>query len=607
MEDMEFGEGTGDALQDKMDEFDDGDSGYVSEKEGDEKDILNNGGVVKKLVKKGTGWEHPEPGDEVTVHYVGKLLDGTQFDSSRDRGEPFTFKIGQGQVIKGWDEGVGLMKKGEVALITCKPEYAYGAAGSPPTIPPNSTLVFEVELLSWKSVSDICEDGGVIKKVLVPGSNWVMPRKEDEVRVKYTARVKGGDVFESTPDEGIEFSMSKGHLCRAMREAVLTMKKGEQAQLIVRPDYGFGAEGRPPTVPPGATLEIDVTLLSWKTVEDVTKDGGVVKKALNEPAVYKKPNEGAKVKARLVGKLSDGTVFQRHEEGNELEFVTDAGEVILGLDKVVMDMKKEEQAEVVIQPSYGYGESGASEGLLAPVPPNATLHYDITLVSFENAKEMYEMDTNEKFAAAEKCKEEGNAAFKAGNLARAAAKYDKAVRYIEMDHSFSDEEKANAKKLKVTCYLNDAACKLKLAQWPEAARLCGKAINLEKANVKALYRRAQAYYHTNDLEIAEADLKLAIEKEPNNKDLREQLKKVKAKMADIHKQQAKVFGNMFERLQKLEKKEGVISHDPPKKAVETVENFDRASDAPQQTEEMPVVNEAEVRAALAAEAEAMQA
>ncbi|MBA0612325.1 hypothetical protein Godav_012934 [Gossypium davidsonii] len=143
-------------------------------KAGEEKDIGNDG-LKKKLVKEGEGWETPKNGYDVEVHYTGALIDGTKFDSSLDRGTPFKFKLGLGQVIKGWDEGIKTMKKGENAIFTVPPELAYGESGSPPTIPPNATLQFDVELISWTSVKDICQDGGIFKKILVEGEKRQNP------------------------------------------------------------------------------------------------------------------------------------------------------------------------------------------------------------------------------------------------------------------------------------------------------------------------------------------------------------------------------------------------------------------------------------------------
>ena len=88
-------------------------------------------------------------GSHVKVHYTGKLTDGTKFDSSRDRGQPLEFVVGAGQVIRGWDEGITQLQKGQKAILTCPPDYAYGAAGAGGVIPPNATLIFDVELVDF--------------------------------------------------------------------------------------------------------------------------------------------------------------------------------------------------------------------------------------------------------------------------------------------------------------------------------------------------------------------------------------------------------------------------------------------------------------------------
>jgi FKBP-type peptidyl-prolyl cis-trans isomerase FkpA len=101
---------------------------------------------VEKIAA-GTG-PCPRAGQTVTVHYTGWLTDGTKFDSSVDRAEPFSFILGAGQVIQGWDQGVAALCVGDKARLTIPPELAYGPQGYPGAIPPNATLVFEVELLS---------------------------------------------------------------------------------------------------------------------------------------------------------------------------------------------------------------------------------------------------------------------------------------------------------------------------------------------------------------------------------------------------------------------------------------------------------------------------
>mmetsp|Transcript_13676 Transcript_13676/g.15149 ORF Transcript_13676/g.15149 Transcript_13676/m.15149 type:complete len:110 (-) Transcript_13676:411-740(-) len=105
-------------------------------------------GVQIDVKQAGSG-QSPQKGQVVKVHYTGFLTDGTKFDSSRDRGKYFEFTLGVGKVIRGWDEGVAQMKKGERATLTCSPDYAYGPNGIPGIIPKNATLVFDVELFEF--------------------------------------------------------------------------------------------------------------------------------------------------------------------------------------------------------------------------------------------------------------------------------------------------------------------------------------------------------------------------------------------------------------------------------------------------------------------------
>ncbi|KAE8715630.1 Peptidyl-prolyl cis-trans isomerase FKBP65 [Hibiscus syriacus] len=523
-------------------------------KVGEERE-LGNTGIKKKLLKNGIHWETPEFGDEVTVHFVGTLLDGTKFSSTRDNGEPVTFKLGEGQVASGLDHGITTMKKGERVLFTLPPGLGYGSEGRD-GVPPDSIIQFDVELLSWITVVDICKDGGITKKIMEKGERNERPSDLDEVLVKYQVALVDGTIVAKTPEEGNEFYVKDGHLCSALTKAIVTMKRGEKVKLIVQPKYAFGEKGKDatdgfPSITPNSVLNIELELVSFKPVIDVTGDCKVFKKILREGEGALVANEGAAVTISYTARLEDGTVFEKKGIDGEqpLEFITDEEQVIPGLDRAAATMKKGEKALLTISPEYGFG-SVVAERELAVVSPSSNLIYEVEMLDFVKEKAPWELNSKEKIESAGKKKEEGNVLFKNGNYQRAGKKYDKAVDYVSEDGLFRDDEQKLMKELRISCWLNGAACSLKLSDFQGAIQLCSKVLDFESHNVKALYRRAQAYMETSDLLSAEFDIKKALEADPQNREVKLLQKTLRQLQVESNKRDAKLFTNMFARASK---------------------------------------------------------
>jgi len=228
-----------------------------------------DGGILKKIIKQGTSNEQPCLGDKVTVHYVGTLEDGTKFDSSRDRADKFEFDIGKGSVIKGWDVGVATMKKGEVAEFTIKAEYGYGEHGSPPKIPPNATLIFEIELFDWKG-EDLSKDldGGILRSKLTKGEGYASPNDGASVEVELRGLYNGQE-FESRT---LQFTLGEGlnvGIVDGIETALKRFKKGEKSVLKIAPNYAFGKDGyAEKNIPPNATVVYEVRLIHFEKAKE---------------------------------------------------------------------------------------------------------------------------------------------------------------------------------------------------------------------------------------------------------------------------------------------------------------------------------------------------
>jgi len=182
----------------------------------------------------GTGAEAVS-GATVTVHYTGWLEDGTKFDSSRDRGEPFSFPLGAGRVIPGWDEGVAGMKVGGRRELIIPPEMGYGARGAGRVIPPNATLKFDVELLDVKGPDFGNLDNDALKAKLTEGAVLVDIRRPDEWA--HTGVIEGArlvTVFDENGKANPDFLKEIKAVAGPDDPVVLVCRTGNRSEMVAR-------------------------------------------------------------------------------------------------------------------------------------------------------------------------------------------------------------------------------------------------------------------------------------------------------------------------------------------------------------------------------------
>ncbi|RNA39635.1 peptidyl-prolyl cis-trans isomerase FKBP4 [Brachionus plicatilis] len=253
-------------------------------------DITPNqdGGVLKEVLKEGHADEVPMIGDTVFVHYTGTLLDGTKFDSSRDRGEQFSFELGRGSVIKGWDMGVPTMKKGELAKFTIRSEYAYGKPGSPPDIPPDATLVFEIELFEFHG-EDLSEnkDKSIIRRKIKSGTGYSSPNDGARVVVNLKGMDSTGRVFDQR--ENLEFEIGEGsnvNIIPGIEHALTKFKNEEHSRLFFKSDQAWGSKGfKEFGIGENSDIVYEVELKSFEKAKETWQLNG--KEKLEQSELYK--------------------------------------------------------------------------------------------------------------------------------------------------------------------------------------------------------------------------------------------------------------------------------------------------------------------------------
>ncbi|KAG7244643.1 hypothetical protein INR49_029662 [Caranx melampygus] len=224
-------------------------------------------GVIKVVKCPGLDGERPMIGDRVTVHYTGKLLTGKRFDCSRDRKEPFCFNVGKGQVLKAWDIGVLSMQKGEVCMLLCKPDYAYGPVGNPDKIPPNAPVVFEMELLDFEG-ERLVDDDGIKRRIKVKGEGYTNPNDGATVEVHLEGSC-GDRIFDCRDVRFVVGEAEDQAVPLGVDRAMDKMQKGECCVLYLKPKYAFGSEGKPEyKIGPDKDVVYEVTLKDFQRAKE---------------------------------------------------------------------------------------------------------------------------------------------------------------------------------------------------------------------------------------------------------------------------------------------------------------------------------------------------
>lgn len=395
------------------------------------------------------------------------------------------------------------------------------------------------------------KDRGVLKIVRRVGRSEEKPMIGDKVYVHYKGTLSSGKKFDSSHDrnEPFVFSLGKGRVIKAWDIGVATMKKGEICHLLCKPEYAYGSAGNLPQIPSNETLFFEIELLDFKG-EDLFEDGGIIRRIKQKGEGYSNPNEGATVEIHL-----EGCCGGRRFDCRDVVFTVGEGEdhdIPIGIDKALEKMQREEHCILYLGPRYGFGEAGKPK---FGIEPNAELIYEVTLKSFEKAKESWEMNAKEKLEQAAIVKEKGTVYFKGGKYMQAVIQYGKIVSWLEMEYGLSEKESKASEAFLLAAFLNLAMCYLKLREYSKAVDCCDKALGLDNTNEKGLYRRGEAQLFMNEFESARGDFEKVLEVNPHNKAARLQISVCQRKAKEHNERDRRVYANMFKKFAEQDAKE----------------------------------------------------
>jgi peptidylprolyl isomerase len=354
-------------------------------------------GILYRITSKGNG-NKPAINDMVKVHYTLMLEDSTVIDSSFKRGEPASFKLGAGQVIKGWDIAMTLLAEGDEAILLIPPSLGYGdrAMGE---IPANSTLLFNVKIVDvipapkpfdLNTRNPVRETPSGLRYTVI--SEGKGKKLDDGIRVKvhYSGYLEDMTMFDSSHqrEQPIELTLGRGMVIKGWEEGLSYLRVGDKARIWIPYNLAYGEHGRGP-IPPRANLIFDVEIVDatdqFKVVpynvagKDTLTTASGLKYIVVAAGRGAQPEQGNVVTVHYSGFLSDGTLFDSSiERGQPFRFVLGQGQVISGWDEGISLMQPNARYRFIIPPSLGYGFRA-----VGPIPENSTLIFDVELLNFE--------------------------------------------------------------------------------------------------------------------------------------------------------------------------------------------------------------------------------
>jgi len=357
--------------------------------------VTTESGLKYSILTPGTGELHPKMGDRVRVHYRGWTTDGKEFDASYNRGEPSEFNIGE--VIEGWNEGLGYMTVGAKFKFTIPWDLAYGEGGNPRAgIPAKADLIFVVELLDIPFVAKPAPEyrkldeaqakatEGCVKYEVLTAGTGALPAKESPVFVEFTCWNTSGKLIFSTVPSGAPAFAYVNQFVPFMGEIAPLMKAGSHWLMEVPPELGFGERSQA-NLPPNSVTVWQVRILevlafekpefALPTEDQLTTTASGLQYQIIKEGFGPKPNAAQSVKAHYCGWLTDGTQFDAsYDRSAPADFPLNR--VIPGWTEGVPLMKQGAIYKFVIPGNLAYGDSGRPP----TIGPDATLVFYIHLL-----------------------------------------------------------------------------------------------------------------------------------------------------------------------------------------------------------------------------------